>query len=130
MTAKLYGDVKPGDRLFRAQRGHRQNDPLRTDWIVVSKVGRKWAEFHPEGQKHPGKWSLGRFNIEDGRLDAEFGYGGLIHRNEEAFTAHTAAVETWGKLYRKLQWKALPPGVTEADILTAAELLKVDLSDD
>jgi hypothetical protein len=126
MTAKLFGDVKPGDRLFRVTRGRRMSDPPHTKWVVVTKVGRKWVEFQPEDIKNPGKWSMGRFDIATGRLDMEYGTGGSIHRDEEGFRADEAAKAAWLTFRRAADRFTHPPGITAEDIAAAMKLLRLE----
>jgi hypothetical protein len=128
MTAKLFADVKPGDRLFRVQDGRNSSAPKRTDWVVVTKVGRKWVDFAPEGQE-PRKWNSGRFDVEDGRIDGgQWQSPGSVHKDEAAWRAHEAVKAAWKDFRWTIERRYAPaPGVSEADILKAAELLKVDL---
>jgi hypothetical protein len=90
-------------------------------------VGRKWVNFDAEA--YPGqKWNAGRFDIETGAIDGgDFTSPGRVHKDEAAWRAREDAKETFRQFRQALQYRDCPPGVTAADIITAAELLKLDL---
>lgn len=131
MTAKLFAGLKVGDRVLMVTQTDRYRVPKmepRLEWRTVSKVGRQYGDASPEGEA-PTKWNARRFELATGYCRE----GGGMHQvrfwhTEEEWRAHEGAKDAFRNLNRALQYQHDPaPGVSEADILTAAELLKLDI---
>ena len=117
-----------GDRFYRVRDSLRHGFPPTCDWVVVEKVGRTWATAHDE--RHPDYKHLKcRFDIQTGRLHHDgFSSAGRVYDSEEAYLTAVRCKDLWSELQQALrnQW-AVPDGVTEIDILKAADALKIKL---
>ena len=117
-----------GDRFYRVTDSLRHGFPPTCDWVKVEKVGRTWATACPEGRE---EWSRARvrFNVLTGRLHHEgFSSPGRVYDDEEAYRTAERCKGLWQEFQSKLRNQyAVPDGVTEIDILKAADALKIKL---
>jgi hypothetical protein len=119
--------VLVGQRFFRVTPMHGSRPPY-TDWVSVTKVGRKWAEFVVVGKEtynHLG----GRFDIETFGVDGRgFSDAGRVYVSEDAYYASTRASALWEELHRQLgrMWNR-PDNIDELAILKAADALGIKL---
>lgn len=132
MSHKLFAGVKVGDRVLIVTQLDRHRSGTmepRLEWKTVTKVGRQYAETHEDPAKAD-KWNAYRFEIATGFVrDRSAGqYEVRAWHSEEEWRTHEAAKAAWRRLNDALRFKSLAPGVSEADILSAAELLKLDMS--
>lgn len=117
-----------GDRFYRVVTNDHRGIPPKTDWVVVTKIGRKWASFLKEDKEsyaHLG----GRFDIETGFIDGQgFGPGGRIYDSEEAYRKAVRADRLWAELTKAVRglWRR-PEKVGEIEILRAADALGLRL---
>lgn len=119
-------DINVGDRFYRVRPNH--NRDATTDWIIVTKVGRKWAEFVSE-ERPESEWFGGRFNMETFAIDGGgFTSPGRIYRTVDDYTAATRANALWGQLNERLcRLYRRPEHFDEATIRAIAEMFKIDL---
>lgn len=131
MTAKLFAGLKVGDRILKVTESGRNREPKRepvVEWVTVTKVGRQYGEAHKEGARVD-KWTATRFDLTTGH-SGEFASHLMVRlfHDEAEWRARGAAEKAWRRLVMSIQHKwECPPTLTEADILTAAELLKLDI---
>lgn len=118
--------TKVGDRLFSVT-GDFGRAEKRTAWVRVTKVGRRWAEYQEESfdWRHSGH----RFDLETMKIDG----GGLsspgrVYRSEEEYQASLRVAALWRRFCRSVE-RASPNGLTEVDILKAADALKIRLDE-
>lgn len=113
--------VKVGDRLFAVSRVGIRIDAR---WIVVDKIGRKWAEFRSEGRT-----SFGRFDIETMKIDGgSFTSAGRVYPSEDAYREVLRLDELWTELRRRIDQTYIRPlHLTEISILKAADALGIRL---
>jgi hypothetical protein len=115
-----------GDRFYRVETlNHREP---RCGGVVVEKVGRTWATAYPEGRPNF-KHLKCRFDMETGRLHHEgFSSPGRVYDDEKTYKDAVRCETMWSEFRRKLNGQyAIPDGVTELDILKAADALKMKL---
>lgn len=131
MPAKLFAGLKVGDRILKVTETGRHREPKREPelvWMTVSKVGRQYGEAHHEGAT-PSKWANTRFDLATG-ASGELSSHMMVRlfHDESEWQARKAAEATWRRFMMAVQHKwECPPTLTEADILSAAELLKLDI---
>lgn len=99
-----------------------------TSHVRVTKVGRTWATFETVGSeqyRHMG----GRFDIQTGRLHHEnFTSPGRVYDDEAAYQTAMRCKELWREFRRRLDHQySVPDGVSEVEILKAADALKIKL---
>lgn len=132
MPAKLFAGLKVGDRILKVTETGRNRQPQREPelkWMVVSYVGRQYGDAHPEGTARPDKWNSTRFDLTTG-ASGEMSSHLMVRlfHDEAEWHARKAAEKAWRALMTATQHKwECPPTLTEADIITAAELLKLDI---
>lgn len=121
-----------GDRLLMVTTTDRFRTPKmepKLEWHTVTKVGRQFGEAHPEGAE-VSKWNARRFDLKTGHAESRDGRTAVrLYQDEEHFRASERADSAWVKFRRSADLRDRPLGVSEADILNAAELLKLELGE-
>lgn len=122
------GPIKPGDRFLLVQRLHRGD--VRKTWVTVTKVGRRWAEYQPDGRTW--RQTDDRFDMNSGHIDgAQFSSPGRAYRTEEEYETHERLKRLWADLRKTIDRAyTIPEGVTDLDILRAADALKIRLKEE
>lgn len=126
------GPIKEGDRFFRVS--HVGRSP-RCDWVVVVRVGRKWAEIVREDlvKRFPDRadWRTDRFEIETMNLDGgRFTSPGRVYRTEEEYRDRLLRDRLWTDFRRQVVHIYTPRDLTAINILKAADALGLRLKEE
>lgn len=121
------GPIKPGDRFFSV----RSNRRPREAWIVVTKVGRRWADYVTDGYEAAPHFG-GRFDIETLRIDGgRFSSPGRVYRTEDEYREQARLSVIWQAFRTKVDRSYQPPDkVGVVDILKAADALRFRLKEE
>ena len=116
--------VKVGARLLWVERPRWTGGSPTKKWIVVTKVGRRWASFLPEGSRIEDRFDMDTFYV-DGH-----GYSprGRIYADEWEHEMAVEATETWAK-FKAAAYRAgaVPDGMDAKDIMLIAKRLGLNL---
>lgn len=122
-------DVKVGGRYLKVEDVDRRGRPVVRKWIIVTKIGRRWAEFYPEGDERY-KHLHGRFDLDNFRLDGH-GYQslGAVWIDEWDYEMHVEKREVWRQFHNAVRqhYGEPPANVDAGDIRQIAKRLGFDL---
>lgn len=126
----MMGPIKPGDRFYRVR--HLRARSVEADWVRVTKVGRKWAEFvrakyFKAGE--PPRSPAGRFDMETLKLDGgSFTSPGSVYRTADEYEWAVREEKLWEQFRRALdRLHRKPDNVNDVAIFKAAEALGIKL---
>ncbi len=118
---------KVGDRLFSAE--PRTGGRFHTGFVVITKIGRRWADISRIRSDGYGTFAYGRFDIETGKLDGgHFSAPGRVFADEAAWRAQVRLESLWREFRDKVRDQYLiPDRITDINILKAADALNIRL---
>jgi hypothetical protein len=111
-------EIKPGQTLWYVPR---HGEPRE---VTVEKIGRRWATLVDVGGWRPGRMDIKTMWLDDG---AGYSSPGRCYLSREAHETAQRISKLWNALARRVSPAGIQSGVTEAAILEAAALLRIDL---
>ena len=113
-------NIDVGSKFWFVSSERRKGLAVEQREIEVTKVGKRWAYF---GTRE-------RFDIESCEVDGGvYNSPGRIYESQQAYLAFFAADTQWRRFVSLVNEKYhVREGVSEVDVLSAATILKIDMS--